>query len=485
MDRFKVDLAVVGSGAAGMSAALTASENGASVSILEKRSVSGGFSNIPIGGILCVDSRCQREKNYPVTGEQLFRALMDFGHWSGNARLLKAFLDKTADTVDWLEKQGVEFDELPAAPPPAVYSGGLFAQLHIKGHAFSLMKTLRARARERGIVTHLKTTAKKITLQDGHVTGIIAEDRNGNEFYLEAGTVVIATGGFSANKEMIKQLTGFTLGEDIFTLVDIGHNGDGIRIAWEAGAVSDNTGMHLYYGVPELLIPRTQLHIISMQPYLWLNQQGERFIDETLGNPAYISNALARQPDRCAYLVFDANTKKHMEENGPDNKSPWLKVEKIADIGEQIQAAREKGNRNLFMCSSLEELAAATGMNKHRMLRSIEEYNDFCSRGQDAMFYKKRLFLHPVKTPGFYAFRIRLGCHGTLGGIKINERAEALNKLDEPIPGLYAAGYDACNIYGNPPDYNWLVPGGALSFALNSGRIAGENAFSYLSTILK
>ena len=165
-----------------------------------------------------------------------------------------------------------------------------------------------------------------------------------------------------------------------------------------------------------------------------------------------------------------------MEEEGIDAKSPWMKIDKLEDLDGQIKAAQGKGLEHLFIADSPAELAAATGMDEAGMRRSLEEYNGYCAQGRDAMFFKNPEFLRPVSQPKFYAFRLLLGCHGSIGGIKINERAEALDKHDAPIPGLYAAGYDACNLYGDTTDYNWLVPGGAFSFAVNSGRIAGESA---------
>jgi len=480
MKEIRADVAVIGSGSAGIAAAIAAAEGGARVVIFEKRSVPGGFSNIPVGGLLCVESRYQKEKNYPATCDQVFRAMGDYNHWRGNSRLLRAFIDKTAGTVDWLEKQGVEFEPLPDTPPQATYSGGLFTQLHVKGRGYALMRTLRARAEEQGIKTYLKHRVTSLIKKGRCITGLTAQDEAGELVNVVCGAVVIATGGFSASKEMVKKYTGYELGKDLFPLVDIGHTGDGIRIAWQAGAAADGMGLHLYYGLPGYLIPRAQLHMVSMQPYLWLNQIGERFIDESMSNPVSVGNALARQPDHCAYLIFDGDTKKHMEEVGLDSKSPWLKMEKVDDIDEQFRSARAGGNQNLFVSETLKDLAYQLKINFKTMQKSIEEYNGYYAEGYDDFFNKDPKFLQPVRTPRFYAIRIRSGCHGSFGGIRINEKTEVIDRKNRVIPGLYAAGYDACNIYGDPTDYNWLIPGGAYSFALNSGRMAGESALEYL-----
>jgi fumarate reductase flavoprotein subunit len=113
--------------------------------------------------------------------------------------------------------------------------------------------------------------------------------------------------------------------------------------------------------------------------------------------------------------------------------------------------------------------------------KTVDEYNRFCEKGHDDLLAKDPKFLRPVKVPKFYAFRIMPSAYGTLGGIKVNERMEVLNKEQDVIPGLYAAGYDANIMYGDTPDYNHLkLAGSACGFALNSGRIAGENAARYI-----
>ena len=109
---------------------------------------------------------------------------------------------------------------------------------------------------------------------------------------------------------------------------------------------------------------------------------------------------------------------------------------------------------------------------------TVNEYNRFCEKGHDDFFAKNPKYLQPVKEPKFYALRVHLRFWGTLGGIKINEKTEVLNNEDEVIPGLYAVGNDAGGLWGDTEDL--LLPGEALGFALNSGRIAGKNALNYI-----
>jgi fumarate reductase flavoprotein subunit len=122
----------------------------------------------------------------------------------------------------------------------------------------------------------------------------------------------------------------------------------------------------------------------------------------------------------------------------------------------------------------LEDLADQTGIDPVGLKATVDEYNGYCERGFDPIFNKSHRLLRPIKTPRFYAGKQLPGAYGSLGGIKINHKTEVLDKNWNKIPGLYAAGTDACSIYGDT--YVFVLPGNTMGFAVNSGRIAGENA---------
>lgn len=480
------DVVVVGSGGAGMAAALTATEGGAKAIVFEKRHTPGGTSNLPRGGIFAVESRLQREKNYPFTRDQVFQSFMNFNHWRVNAKLVRAFIDKSADTIEWLERQGIEFMELPSTPSPHLVGG--YATGHpVKGQGtgVTVMKALRARAEEKGVEVYLATAVKKIVMDKDRVAGVMVDGRSGR-IKVKARAVVIATGGFSSNKGMMKKYCGFDLGTNLFPLFDLKLTGDGIKMAWEVGAVPDGMGPQLIVGVPGPGFFESQLPIIQGQPYLWINQEGERFFnEEIIRNPVFAGNAIARQTGKCSFLIFDGNTKKHMEQEGVDYFNIFFPESKLNDLDGQIKTLIRKKNTNVFVADSLEGLAKKIGVTPGSLRRTVDEYNRFCEKGHDDHFDKNQKYLRPVQEPRFYAFRIFSSMYGTLGGIKINEKTEVLNKENRVIPGLYAAGYDACGIFGNPPDYNFYTPGSTYGFALNSGRIAGENTLKYIKLIGK
>ena len=153
----------------------------------------------------------------------------------------------------------------------------------------------------------------------------------------------------------------------------------------------------------------------------------------------------------------------------------------IDDIEGAIKKAMDAGIDNLFIADSIEDLADQTGVDPASLKETVKEYNRYCENGYDELFYKDRKYLRPLKGPRFYAGKNFPGAYGTLGGIKINYKTEVLNENWQKINGLYAAGSDTCSIYGD--SYPFILPGNTMGYALNSGRIAGENAAEYVKSV--
>ena len=415
---------------------------------------------------------------------------MDYRHWRANAQLVRAFVDESASTIEWLQQLGVEFTEASA-----FWKGGFYTQHLIKGRGAAMVKALVAKAKQKGVEIRLETPVKKIFKDGDQIGGVIVEDKSGKTMQVNAKAVIIATGGYANNKEMIKKYTGFDLGYDLLMPLDLKLTGDGIQMAWEVGAAEEGMGvLQLQYAIPGPVITATPpiglseehlskkyVDILSRQPYLWINQQGKRFCDESIvANWPFGANAIARQKNRITFLVFDENTKKYMEEEGVvyGVGSAVLPTSKIVDFDAQIKSCLDKGSENIFVANSLEELGNKIGVKPDVLQKTVNEYNKFCEKGHDDLFAKNPKYLQPVKEPKFYAFKVHLRFWGTLGGIKINEKTEVLDNEDEVIPGLYAVGNDAGGLWGDTEDL--LLPGEALGFALNSGRIAGKNALKYI-----
>jgi fumarate reductase flavoprotein subunit len=487
MNRLETDIVVIGGGVAGLAASLAGAEGGAKVTLLEKNAKTGGTGNMGMGP-LGVESRLQKIKFLGPSKDEAFKQFMDYIHWRGDARLVRAFIDKSGDTIDWLEKMGVKFADVCA-----YFRGGNQTWHLVKPEtgepgptaSATMMKIMTQRAIELGVNIMLRTSAKKILKEKERVVGVLAEDKSGEKTEIKAKAVVIATGGFGDNPEMIKRYTGYDWGKDMFSFKVPGLLGEGIKMAWEVGAAPTEMMMEMIYMMPEMLMRKIDpgLATAFRQPHLLVNLLGERFMnEEIMVNTTFTGNAISIQKNRCAFLIFDEDIKKHMErEGGIDHLSLVHPITKISNFDESLKNALTSGCENIFVSDSLEELAEKTGIDSKGLLNTVEEYNRFCAKGHDDHFNKSYRFLRPIRKPKFYAGKLYCSAYGTLGGIKINYKTEVLDKEWKVIPGLYAAGVDACSIYGD--SYPFILPGNTMGFSLNTGRIAGENAALYIKSL--
>lgn len=491
MKQFETDVVVVAAGPAGLAAAVTAAEKGRKVIVLEKAATTGGTGNMGMGPF-AVGSKLQKVKNISLTKDEAFKIWMDYTHWRVDARLVSDYINKTAGTIDWLEDMGVEWYDVIA-----YVKGSHFTQHLVKPSsgarpgpqaASTMYKIMTEHASELGVKFFLETPAKKLIKEGGRITGVIAEDKNKEEIQIKAKAVILATGGFGDNPEMIKKFTGYEWGKDVFNHRGPGLVGDGIRMAWEAGAGAEGMNIELTCSVqpaePKPGQPVVTFPTVSGalgQPNLLVNLLGERFMnEEASGNPTFTGNAVIRQKNRCAWRIFDSAAAKHYEKVGFDwinYMNPATKVQNFDAEFKQTYA----GNPYVFEANSLEELAEKAGINLLGLKKTIEEYNKACENGRDDMFHKSPEFLRPIKQAPFYAAKYVPGGYGTLGGIKINYKTEAVTDNWDTIPGLYAAGTDANSIYAD--SYIFIFPGNTMSFAINSGRISGENAAEYAKTL--
>jgi len=477
MEKLECDLIIVSAGASGLAAAVAAGQKGARVISFEKASTTGGTGNMGMGPF-GLQSRRQRLRQMGPTVEEAFKIFMDYTHWRVDARLVKAYLEKSATTIDWLEDMGAKFlDPLPYFP-------GGWPTWHIvapggEGCARNLYKLLTDKAKELGVDFRLQTPVKKILKDGNRVTGVVAEDKSGEKIEAHAKAVIVATGGFGDNPQMIKKYTGYDWGKDFHSFRVPGLVGEGIKMAWEAGAAPTDISMEIIYIPPGDLNP--ELAVAFRQPHLLVNLLGERFINEgIMPSSTFTGNAISRQKDRNAYLIFDEDIRRQMETSGYDFIHYVFPFFKIRDFNGLLKEARDSGYKDVHATDSVDELADKTGIDRDGLKTTIEEYNGFCKNGYDAVFNKEHKYLRPIRTPRFYALKLQPGAYGTLGGIKINHKMEVIDKDWKKIPGLYAAGTDANSMYGD--SYVFVLPGNTMGFALNSGRMAAENALESVKT---
>jgi fumarate reductase flavoprotein subunit len=483
MNNMKADVIVVAGGPAGLAAAISAAEGGARVVLFEKGSTTGGAANMGMGPF-AVESRIQKAKQVGLTKDEAFRIHMDHTHWRVDAKLVRAYYNKSADTIDWLEKMGVVFADAASYFPGAHFTWHWVLPESGKPGptaAATMTKLMTQRAKKLGVKVMLQTPVTKIIKQGRDINGVMAEDRSGNEIQVNSKVVIVATGGFGDNPKMIKKHTEYEFGKDMYNFRIPGCEGDGLRMAWSVGAAKSDMNIEMMYGIPEMGLV-FGLMAVFHQPNLMVNLQGERFMNEDImGNTAYTGNAIAQQKDRTAFAIFDTVTKEHYEKHGfghPISIAPDVKVDDLEGI---MQNAIKQGCENLYIADSIEELAEKTRIDFKGLITTIAEYNEYATKGRDPLFNRNHEHLHPLKGPRYYAGKNMPSAYGSLGGIKINHKTEVLDKNWDRIPGLYAAGTDACTIFGD--SYVFSLPGNTMGFALNSGRMAGENAAEYLKSL--
>jgi fumarate reductase flavoprotein subunit len=497
-DTLQADIAVIGGGGAGLAAALAATENGCkNIVVLEKAGSAAG-STVMAHDIFGAESPVQKRAGVDAPKDDLFKVAMEWAHWTRiNPRLVRAFIDKSGDTIGWLEKKGLSFELIQFYPNQVP-----LVRHSVIGHGAALMNVLRKSCVDSGVKILTRTPAKKILRNEkGNVSGVVAAAREG-DLVIAAESVIIATGGYGNNKEMLKKYCPYY--HDNMTYDGPPSNtGDGITMATEIGAATAGLGALNLHGpfLPHRSVSenmnidaigfdggpiRITLWFLAWEPEtLWVNKNGRRFIDEGY-NLAFFSfgNAIAFQPDGISYTLFDNKTVQVIEEQGlirpgAAKRAVWLSVEAavpLPGLERELRKQAEKGE--LKISSSWDEIADWMGARPPVLKATVDEYNTACDRGHDGLFVKDRRYLWPLRSPPYYAIKGHVAICDAYGGIKINENMEALDGEDNTIPGLYAAGSTAGCVESEK--YCERLTGHLVAWALNSGRIAGENATKYI-----
>ena len=476
------DIIVIGAGGCGLAAAVTAAEKGANVAILEKMPSPGGNSILAFG-IFGSESPTQRRLEVDVPKDAVFKYAMDWAHWKINPLIERAFIEKSGDTISWLEDKGMYFDKVPL-----IYNYFNFRTFHVVGvgpdgkevanTGREVTKRLRKICDESGVQIYSKCKANKIVLdKTGRVAGVTV-DYNGKEIQINAKSVIIATGGYGGNKELLKKYHPSY--NEHLTYSGLPHlTGDGIKLAEEAGAATESSGtllLSLHFCKP--IHSHSSINDMARDPHtMWVNMQGERFTSEWITDHAF---AVYRQRDKCLYALFDEKFKRQFIQE-TRHLSGFCGTSDVtiipgAPLDDDIASESERGAAKV--AESWGEIASWMGIPAEVLEETIEKYNLACDQRYDPIFNKDRRYLDALRTPPYYAIRCYQDFHTAIGNIKINQNMEVLNQQHSPIPGLYAGG-DSCGGWSSDV-YCIGLAGHAFGFAINSGCIAGENAAKYI-----
>lgn len=467
VDTKECDILVAGTGSAGTAAALRASQLGASVIAIEKNDFLGGTSTLT-EGIYGVETALQKEMGITLTRDDVFTDAMSYHHGGANARVLRKWIDETANAIEWLLAQGVKFIE---GLPGFVY----------EGRGAAMLNTLTDQAKANGVTFLTKTSAHELLLEDGKVTGLIAKVGDGQGLQINAPVVILCTGGFSTSAEMIKKYCS----EDINQLHNYGldgRDGDGINIGLAANADIHHPSALMLCGFIVPGVPNFTSSVAQaacFQEGLWVNQDGVRYGNENVVEDwTSMANSAALQ--KTTYAILDTA---HMDALVVENNTfvgAIYGIPALTDLYDQVQELMDAGSDSVFKADTIKELAEKMGVDPTTLVETVDTYNRYCEAGKDDEFCKPAQFLISETKPPFYAFKRMRAFFTNVGGLKVNEKIQVVDNDSVVIPGLYACGSDAGGIYG--ADYHVRIASGSQqAWAIGGGKLAAEDAVqSYL-----
>jgi fumarate reductase flavoprotein subunit len=471
VSEMQTDVVVVGAGSSGLSAALTASQGGLKVVLLEKNRMPGGTSNAA-EGIFVVGSKMQRSVNDTTTLEEVFKIEMEYGnHWQGNADLYRTYLLESAKTYDWLIEQGVRFERTGITAPE---DRQLRTWHLIVGHGHGLIEALFGKAKaDPNITIMLETPGKELITEGGRVLGAVAKKKTGEELRIKAKAVVIATGGYAEDPKMVaKYQDSGDAGAG--ALVPFNKTGDGLKMAMAAGtAVEGMSHMQWAPGVESRKAPLPMTALAWEPDLMWVNRFGKRFADESIGrNFSLAGNAIRRQG--YAWVLVPEKKVKDVTTDGLLWGVGVLLPPAVAmpDLPDQLKKGMQT-TASVVEAANADELAAKIKVPAAALKAAIAQYNHAIDVNYDDLYFKPRQYMSYRIEGHLYALKSEPQYLASLGGAVVNTKLQAQDKNLNAIPGLYVVGNDAVGgLFGDT--YPLDVPGTTFGFAVNSGRLAGR-----------
>ena len=440
-DETKFDLIIIGIGAAGLSTAVSAAQNGVkNILLIDKAAFVGGHSALSGGSVNAVVPELQMKQGIKDSPEFWQRQIMETGEFQSDPVLVNTLVNNAQSTLHWLREIGIPFDD-------QVFEawGGKFQRAHSAGQKRSGMTYVRImnhKARSLSVKVRLRTEAVNLLEKDGQVMGVRVKDRNGKLTDLEAKDVVIATGGFTANVAMRLKYDS-RLDASLFTTANQtgrgfdGSTGDGILMAEKLGAQTvDLDAIQL--------IPLRGGRLLNyVGGDIYVDSEGKRFIDESKGVKA-IAEGYLNLPDRVFWVITDSQSQKSL------------------DLDAKLLAG------SVHIADSVSEMAKKMHVSAKVLQETLDRYNRFVEQGEDKDFGKK-IFTQKIEKPPFYFGREQFDIHYSCGGLKINKTCQVIGKADKPIPNLYAVGEVTGGIHGRD-----RLGGDSLISCFVFGKIAGE-----------
>lgn len=458
------DVVVVGTGAAGLCAAIEASDAGKRVLLVESEETAGGSSLISGGMIMAAGTELQSEQGIDDSADAFYHDYLMHTQWKVIPALAKKIAQDSAAAISWLSGKGVRFyDELNDAG----YDGVPRTHAAI-GRGAGIIEPLLGEVESRGIEIRLRSRVTRLTTDRERVTGV---DTTTGEY--RAQSVILATGGFGANPERVRELMPHTAsaGDWLWYIGAEGARGDALDLAEQVDAQITGHGR----GV-SMLTPDFVRQFEGYQPG-WLvlvNKHGKRFVDETLPY-GLMDGVVQAQPDAVVYAIFDDAAKNAVAPGDP--AAYRLQIASLPDrpspnwdremIDRQIAAGKVQ------RAESLELLAELLGLPAAALAGTARRYNDSVDRGADLDFGKPGKFLRPLASGPFYGVELRLAtiCL-TSTGLQTDDEGRVLGTSGSPIEGLFAAGECTGGTLGD----RYVGTGNSWINCVVFGRAAGKAA---------
>ena len=439
------DIVIVGAGGAGMTAAINATEQGKKVVVLEMMPYAGGNTTKATGGMNAAETHYQKEQGIDDSVETFIEDTMEGGHQMNNRDLVTVMAEKSASAIDWLDSIG--------APLPKVgFSGGATnARIHApedgSGVGAYLVTRFLNKMDDLGIQVMYETKATELISDNGTIVGVKAESDEFN-YTINAKAVILATGGFGNNQDMIVKYRSDLKGT-VSTSAP-GAMGDGIVMAEKVGAdLVDIDQIQLHPTVEQgtsMLITES----VRGDGAILVNQEGKRFTNELLTRDV-VSAAELEQTGGYAYIIFDQRLRDGLKA-----------IEKYVSTGITVQG------------DTIEDLAKQIDVDPSVLAETLKTWNQAVADKNDAEFGRDTGMENDLSVGPFYAIKIAPGIHHTMGGVKIDTKCQVINTDGKVIPGLYAAGEVTGGVHGGN-----RIGGNAVADIVVFGQVASDSAVKY------
>lgn len=461
---YDVDVVIVGSGAAGMAATVEAAENGLNTLLIEASSGFGGTTQFA-EGILGVNTPLQQQLGVTNSIEEMVKGELVFSNYTVDPRLIRGFLEEADEDIQWLRDHGVQFYDV---------IGGLTQHLYVD-QGKQMIAALEETARKAGATMLLSTRGKRLFMENGCVTGILAEGDDG-EFAIGAKAVVLACGGYIQNEDMMSSMLRFDT-KRIKVTAAPNHEGDDITMVYAAGGdQSGITTLHFIWAGLESFDLHSQLSTAACnEPFFMVNESGVRFCDESLlcigganKGPSLFCNPIMNQK-RAFSILSQGEVDRIASEGCTVGWGSYIFAgTPLDDLQNQLDEAAANPPAGFWTAATLDELAEKLEVDGATLAAEVKKYNGFVAEGADGDYFKDAHYLREVGDGPYYAFELMCNAFATMGGIRVNERGEVLDGDHNAIPGLYNAGISCSGLQGTT--YCPLLGGGAQGYAVFSGR---------------